>query len=294
MSEYQLKIDFVPDSGSPSRVFHSMAGLIDSFSRFDRDLVDCIDLPIASQLLLHDIERGSLKAILRWILQTPDREALREGDWKKVLGRVIDDGRTYLLKRLDDQPRIVDKEQLTDIQAGLTEIVSAVPAGLIHVPRPIPLPRLLTAIQSVESSTRILIEGDSASYRSEYSERRISTRIEIGPSLEDELLETIPIQRPTRIQLPVKKPDLISDSQWDLYMGSHVIRAKILDVEWLTKFHKRVIELKPGDALDALLEITLLQSHDGEIVNYKYQVLQVFGVMPHRPSTQLQLPDSGS
>ena len=73
---------------------------------------------------------------------------------------------------------------------------------------------------------------------------------------------------------------------------SRTIRAKILHTEWLTKFHDRVVELKPGDSLDALLEITLLQSHDGEIVKHRYQVLQVFGVIPSSEMTQLEFPEN--
>src|SRR6476660_8021454 len=124
MADYELKIDFLPNSRNPSRVFRSMAGLIDSFSQFDRDFIGSIDLPITSELLLHDIERSSLRAILRWLLQLPDKEALREGDWKKLIGRIVDDARTYLLKKLNEEPRISRKAQLEDIQSGLRKIAS--------------------------------------------------------------------------------------------------------------------------------------------------------------------------
>jgi hypothetical protein len=294
MSDFQLTVDFLTDSRNPSRVFRSMAGLIETFGRFDRDFFSTIDLPFQSEILLHDIEKGSLRAILREVLKLPDREALREGDWKKVVGRAIDDARTFLLKRLGDEPEIVERVQLERIQTGVIEIASSVPDALIHVPRPIPLPRLLTIIENLESSTRVLFAGDSAKYESETSHKEIPANISISPALKDELYETIPIQRPTRTRLPVKKPDLIGDSQWDLYMGGRVIRAKILHKEWLEKFHSRSIELRPGDMLDAMLEITLLQSPEGEVVGYRYQVLEVFAVIQQEQTTQMEFPDDYS
>jgi len=292
MEDYAITIDFKPDSRNPSRVFRSMAGLIDSFGRLDREFLGSIDIPLDSDLLLHDIEKGSLKAVLRWILKVPDQGALRDGDWKKVVGRLVDDARGFLLERLGEKPNVDTKGELQDIQNGLSILAADVPAGLLHIPRQIPLPRVLMLVQSFESSTRTLTDGDSADYSSEYRLETISTRIVINPALEEELLDTIPVQHPTRVQLPVKKPDLIGDSQWDLYMGNRVIRAKILDVAWLGKFHSREIELKPGDSLDAILEITLLQSPEGEVVGYRYHVLKVINVIPQIHFRQLDLPNN--
>lgn len=291
MQDYEITINFVPDTADPARVFNSMAGLIGAFDRFDNELLDSIDLPLASTILLHDIERGSLKAIFKWILKTPDKEALRDGDWKKVLGRMIDDGRDFLLQKLENEPAIAEKRQLAEIQQGLTQIAAKAPMQLLPHPAPIPLHRVLATLQAFESSTRGLVKGDSAVYTSEQIERIISRDIVISPGLEEELYELIPISQPTRVFLPVKKPDLIGDSQWDLYLQGRVIRAKILDSEWLRKFHNRIVELKCGDALDALLDITLLKTAEGEIVGYRYQVLTVYDVKEKVSYTQLELPE---
>ncbi len=271
-----------------------MAGLIDSFDRFDNELLDSIDLPLASTTLLHDIEKGSLKAIFRWILNTPNKEALRDGDWKKVLGRMLDDGRDFLLKHLEEEPTITTRQQLEDYQRAMLEIASKAPTQLLPHPAPVPLHRILATLQSFERSTRLLIREDSAIYTSESIRRTISKEISISPSLEEELLELIPVSKPTRVILPVKKPDLIGDSQWDLYMQGRVIRAKILDSEWLRDFHERTIELKSGDAIDALLEITLLKTAEGEIVGYRYQVLKVYDVKEKIRYSQLELPEEGN
>lgn len=280
METFEVKIDFLPDSQNPSRVFRAMAGLLDSFNRFDRDVLSELAFPVTSELLLHDIQTGSLKSILSWILRLPDKEALREGDWNKLIGRMLDDCRIFLLKKLEQSPKIKGIAQLEEIQKGLAQIAEQIPHELLHVVRPISLPRILITIQSIEASTRMLFDGDSVEYRSMFGITNISTELEIDPNLEEQLLVASPAQHPMRVLLPVKKPDMIGDSQWDLYMGSKVVRAKILDSKWLNQFHNRVTDLKPGDALDALLEITLLKSYEGEVVASRYNVIEVYGVVP--------------
>ena len=213
------------------------------------------------------------------------------GDWKKVVGRMVDDGRKFLLRRLEDEPVITDRRQLVDVQDNLLEIASVAPTNLLPNPKVIPLHRILSSIQLFESSTRILLSDDSAIYSSEQTRQIISKEIVVSPELEEELLEIIPVSQPTRIILPVKKPDLIGNSQWDLYLQGKVIRARILDTAWLGDFHDRTIELKSGDALDALLEITLLKTAEGDFVGYRYQVLKVYDVEERVRYVQPDLPE---
>lgn len=290
MADYELKIDFVADSGKPTRIFRSMAGLIDAFERFDADILASLDLRVSSGLLLHDVERGSLKACLRRLLQFPDQEALRDGDWNKLIGRMLDNARLFFITKLEECPVIDSKAQLEVIQTGLAEIAASAPLGLIHVPRPIELPRILSTVKTLEASSSILIEGDSISYESETTTKVISREISVARMLEEQLLSPVSTLHPTRIPLPIKKPDLIGDSQWDLYMGDKIISVRILDADWLSDFHTGNVELRPGDALDADLEITVQHSAKGEIVGSKFEVKRVYGITRHRPPVQLTLP----
>jgi len=220
MEDYNLKIDFLPDSNRPSRVFSSMGDLIDAFESFDHIFLHSLGCDASSELLLHDIEKGSLKAVLRWVLKLPDKEALREGNWSKVLGRLIDDGRDYFLGVLEENPEISDVKQLEDIQQGLLRLATSSEAPyLLNAPTSIPLPRLLSSIKRIETSTRALVEEDEVNYESQYRNRKVTKSIIIREEVEEELLAKIPIQHPTRAILIVKKPDLIGDSQWDLILG---------------------------------------------------------------------------
>jgi hypothetical protein len=293
MQEFELKIDFTPDSPKPSRVFSSMGDMIESFDQMDQSFIQSLGFNLSSELLLHDIEKGSLKSILRWILETPDKDALRDGDWKKVIGRAADDARDFFLKKLEENPEIKSTDQLKDMQAGLLQIASTAECPqLISAPTPIPLAKLLGNIKKLEASTRALLEGDEASYQSAYRKRKITKSITISEEVEEELLSTTQIQQPTKAILPVKKPDYIGDSQWELLLGGKVVRANIMDQSWLDGFHSREIKLNPGDALEAILEITMIEDYTGKVVGYKYLISKVINVIEQKQLEQAELPES--
>lgn len=292
MVEYNLRIDFLQDSSRPSRVFSSMGNLIEAFDHFDHAFLTSLGCDASSELLFHDIEKGSLKAVLRWVLKLPDKEALREGNWSKVLGRLIDYGRDYFLDFLEENPEISEVKQLEDVQNGLLKLASTSEAPyLLNAPSPIPLPKILNNIKKIESSTKSLVEEDKVDYESKYRKRKITKTITIREEVEEELLSKIPIQHPTKAILVVKKPDLIGDSQWDLLLAGKVIHAKILDEEWLQRFHSRDIDLKSGDAIEVILEITMLEDYTGKLVGYRHCVNEVRRVIPRDKLRQLELDE---
>lgn len=293
MEEFELKIDFIPDSPRPSRVFSSMGDLIESFDQMDQSFMLSLGYDISSELLLHDIEKGSLKSILIWALKLPDKEALRDGDWKKVLGRAIDDARDFLLDKLEQKPKIESTVQLEEMQAGLQRIAAkAKGPELVSAPAPIPLPKILGNIKMLESSTRSLSDGDDVMYQSAYRKRKITKSITISEKVEEELLSRVQIQKPTKAILPVKKPDYIGDSQWDLLHAGKVVRAHISHQSWLDAFHRREIKLDPGDALEAILEITMLEDYTGKIVGYKYSISEVLRVIEQQQMRQMELGEN--
>ena len=65
---FQIYIDFVKSEGDPSRVFHSMAELIEAFEQIDLNLAGMFGGSTATQLVLDDLEAGSLRSWLRNII----------------------------------------------------------------------------------------------------------------------------------------------------------------------------------------------------------------------------------
>src|SRR6202047_5478333 len=84
-ADFGIEIGFKPGSDAPSRVFRTMTALIEAFETVDRELVNSV-ARVQPVLLLEDIEVGSIKTWLRTQLEALDDQALKSGEWKKVLG----------------------------------------------------------------------------------------------------------------------------------------------------------------------------------------------------------------
>src|ERR1700678_2263261 len=109
-ADFGIEVTFASGTPDPARVFRSMTSLIDSFQYFDKDLIQVIDVQIDPILLLEDIEAGSLRTWLRSLISTVDDSALKEGDWKKVVGAYLLKAKYILVKRLEGKTEITTRE----------------------------------------------------------------------------------------------------------------------------------------------------------------------------------------
>lgn len=66
--EFSVYIDFKKSEGDPSRIFRTMASLIETFEAIDKELIDILGAEAKVELVLDDIEAGSLRAWLRNVL----------------------------------------------------------------------------------------------------------------------------------------------------------------------------------------------------------------------------------
>jgi hypothetical protein len=290
MEDFELKIDFVRHTADPARVFRSMAGLIDATISYNVALASSLAIGADIELILEDVRTGSLRTILRNTLRMIDKEALREGDWNKVIGRFLDNGREYLLGCLDEQPIIDNPKQLEVMQSDLQKIAAT--TELIHLPapRPIPVSNILTSIRSISRATSYLRNDDHAFYSAETHIIEITKKVQVSDVLEDAILTREKRTMTVDAILPVKKPDFIGQSKWEMYYSNHPIKAPIEDTDWLSSFQAAKQDLNPGDALKTQLEITTSYDHTGQIMGHSFRVLKVFGIIPGLSYEQTELP----
>ncbi len=106
-ADFAFYIDFKKGEGSPSRVFSATHDFIKACERVDRDLVRSIDSNIEPVLMLEDIEAASLKTWLRNALTAADDQAIKELDWKPLVGKYLVRAKYAILRWIDtdDAPR---------------------------------------------------------------------------------------------------------------------------------------------------------------------------------------------
>ncbi len=69
---------------------------------------------------------------------------------------------------------------------------------------------------------------------------------------------------------------------WELRHGKRSISAKIEHEEWLREFQSRRVDVRPGDALKCAVRIEMMYGHDNELINEKYYVEKVQGVLENQ------------
>ena len=87
--------------------------------------------------------------------------------------------------------------------------------------------------------------------------------------------------------LPIKKPDYLAETRWEMRHGKQNISAKIEDTNWLRKFHAREFDLRPGDALECEVEIENSYDLDNELIDEKFRIIKVKSILKKEPTSRL-------
>ncbi len=91
--------------------------------------------------------------------------------------------------------------------------------------------------------------------------------------------------------LPVKKPDYLGTSKWELRHGRKSILAKIEDAKWLKKFQNREVDVRPGDTLRCMVRQEMSYGYDNELVAENYVIIEVKEVLENQYNRQRSLFD---
>lgn len=278
-NEFEIKIDFKKGEGDPSRIFKAMSGLIDAFQTLDSHLAASFDVSLDASLVLDEIETGSIKAKFRDIIEGIPDEALKDANWKKILGHFLLRSKYAILEWLKDRSKIEHRDDLKILEDELLKIAEETDLKLLPAYTAPSAEVLLSDIHSVQESLENLIEEDVATYK--YHEKEVSFNNELNISNEivrDVLTKEVVESSGKRI-VKVKKPDYLGQSMWSLQYDNRAIEAKITDINWLSKFQSRIEDVRPGDSLSVMLLEEISYGYEGEIVHRHYEIENVYEVI---------------
>lgn len=281
---FELIIEFSPSEGDPARIFKAMSGLIESFQDIDRHLISTIDISLNANLVLEDIERGSLKAKFRDFIEGIPDEALKEGEWKKVIGHFLLCSKKKILDWCADKHEINDIESVKTLEGELLALAENTAIKKLPAYAPIRSETLLSDISRVQESLQHLEGEDQATYRYGEESAEFNRDLEISSEVVREVLTQEIVKSSGKKILKVKKPDYLGQSMWGFVYDGRAIDAKITDDEWLAKFQDRKVMVKPGDSIKVVLYEEISYGYEGEIVHRHYEIEKVYEVI--RPPTQ--------
>ena len=106
-------------SGDPTRVFTSMASLISSLAVLDRHLVAGVNAKVGTGLVLEDVQAGSIKATLKNVISEVPDEALKNADWKKIVGHFLVKAKYLILRWCEDRDAIDSRQDVKGLEEQL-------------------------------------------------------------------------------------------------------------------------------------------------------------------------------
>jgi hypothetical protein len=287
--DFCIEIDFEKGSSEkPSRVFAAMAGLINSVQVLDLNLAQAIDTRIRPELLLQEIEVGSLKSWLRNRILEIDDEALNKLNYKKIIGDYLVKAKYRILECLKDKDSL-DETKVKQLQEELQQLAEE--TRVRKIPSYGVVRRRVLAEFWIETSesTAVLGERDVARYISAAGKIVLPRGYVLPDEIKEEILTKEISTSETVLLLKVKKPDYLGESRWLFHHDGHPIEASIEDKEWLAAFQNRKIIVRPGDSLKAHLKTEVRRGYDKEDVSVRYYITKVIDIIEGDKGTQASL-----
>lgn len=289
--DYSISVDFEKGTESPSRIYRTMTGLIESFQEIDKTLCHSIDLTIKPVLLLEDIEAGSIKTWLRPNFEIIPDDALKKLDWRQIIGIFLVRAKHKIIGFTNDKTEITDIRQLEDLRDDLHQLAEETDVRQIPVYQPIQIQDIVGGLRDLVQALEPLHIKDRAKMGTSEGEVGFNNQFNVSPEQIEDLLTQEIIPTEEKMILKVKKPDYLGNSMWDFRYGARTISAKISDNKWLENFQKRAFDVRPGDAIRARVQKKTHYDHEREVIEEHYDITSIESIL-HQPRVeQIDLTD---
>ncbi|WP_419800776.1 hypothetical protein [Mucilaginibacter sp.] len=287
---FQLNLLFEGEK-NPSEAFDELKDVFQALSALDEVYIASIANGIHCDYSIQSIEYSSIKTwIAQRIREVPD-EAIKEFDWKKLVGHFLLKLKYLVLKYLESNSEIDSKDSIErlakEIEVEKTKIINNDKYLLNEV-------NLYTLINTLEKMVAVLgnlKEKERIEFKSIDGSAILNRRININKAkILWELGDTNAEHETTEI-LKIKKIDLLSNnSTWTFKLGTKTIDAKIIDRVWLDKYHSREFPLLPEDSLKVKLKVIYINRPDGSVLKNVYEITEVLKrIDPEDGSFQMKL-----
>lgn len=286
-SDFDIRIVFERGVGEPTRIFRSMAGLIESAQRIDAHLAGMLGADVRTALVLQDVAAESLTSRLRSVVEAVPDEALKDGEIKKLIGHFLLRGKHKIIDWCDKKESITGREEVKQLQTDLECLARETDIKLLPAYAPMDATSLLADIAAVNDALASLERFDAATLASAEGLSRYNSRLSVSNAAIREIVTRERLSSTGERLLKVKKPDYLGASMWVFRYGDRMIEAKVSDTNWLHRFQANLEQVSPGDSLRVVLFEEISYGFDNEIVHTEYEVREVLGVVPgtrgHQP-----------
>lgn len=286
-ADFGFKIDFVRDTEDPARVFRAFSGLIDFCQVTDKTLIKYLDIDIEPDLLLDNIDQGSIRVWLKLFFKSVNNN-LSDLDLK-LLSSYLVESKSCIIKFINKRDTIKSHSEFLELQDKLIPLAKNTNTNTLGIYTPPNDKDLLLSIDKFQLASSELQAADKLYYLTRSSNLPVNRNFSISPESIDNLLIEEPIKSEQVMILKVKKPDYLGESKWKFIRDRGAIDVKINDLEWLKKFKQREVIIAPGDAVKAKVEVVTKYDFQGKLISTQHTIQEVIEVIPKPPDNQLSL-----
>jgi hypothetical protein len=233
-----------------------------------------VNVTLKTATVLDDVQPGSLRVILRTILEDIDEAALKDGEWRKAIGPALVRGKRLAVEALNKDKSEAPKA-VEDLREELQQVIAVTDVKHLPAYAPIHEGRLVASLDKIQDGKRALGPNDRLTVE-------IDDKVyEVDLSQTWEPAEIVPVTDTTEkhsegtVILTIRKPDLLGDAKWQFAHGTAVMYASIKDEKWRDRFRGGKIALHSGDALRCKVRFTYVFDDKGTIIEQKTDVIKV-------------------
>jgi hypothetical protein len=288
-----IEIRYVKGSSNPERIFQTASKLIESLKSLDVVLSKTLDPSLETILTLEDTERGSLRTWIGTKLRNVPEDALKSGEVKKLAGHYLNEARLIAIKWCDKHPKKQTIEDVKQLQEEIVQVASD--SGLAAIPafKTPDAVQLLTSMEQMSRSQDRLSEEEKIEFIAFEGRSILSKDFELDAALRESLVVAEVVQSVTTMILKIKRPDLLGEARWEFKHGNESISAKIEDLDWLSRNHRRdpTAQVMAGDALKVTVVVAVTYDTNRNVIDKNYRITSVLEIVPPDSTEQNDLFD---
>jgi hypothetical protein len=295
MITYQLKdsigLDFSPGAENPIVVFNSLAQMFEGIVTLQTEVIKKVDPLIDIQFFLSDIRHGSIfsdyiKKIL--IPEVGDTTAPPEakGDLLQY-SQLSQEGAMKCI--VEKEGEVIKNEKIHEIKKEILRYSEETGVNRNANFRPPNVLKIASSIELLGKSTSLLSLSDKFYFPNNRRIKevgKIYTAIDYA-ELKIEIAKKIN-ETPIHKILKIKIADFLGKSKWKLVLeNGEIIKVKILDSEWLNKFHFRKETIGSGDTIEFDGIVRDVFDESDNLIDSQYTILKI--IMVHEAEHENEL-----
>lgn len=271
--DLMLEVSTNGGGGDASRAFRAMDELIKALSALDQAMLPGMRAGVETAILLENVRSHSVLGLLHHALELPD------GPSKKGLVEYLNRGTADVVEWLGriNEPQ---SEPLSRVIRRL--LVCAQETGIASDLRfePPSTSAVLGAALQIHRAHQALSPTDTALLRSNGSTIPFGLASQITAADIEAAASVWRIQNNgMELLLVADTPDYAGTGIWGFFHDGRKVSAAIEDVAWLSLFHARTVNIRPGDVVRVVASIESLYGASGELIGARYTIHAISELM---------------